>query len=154
MKKAKVLYICFAAAVFMMVLVGCQAKVYSYPFTQDLKNVVSVEIRKYDYATDTTTPLLTLDQSTADLLLSDIASVPCYKYFGDHTRAYGEVIVYIHYANGDAEVIGMLNTARVDSTGKWWISQYNFDDVIWCETILKYIDVELVPELNKYVQNP
>ena len=151
MKKKTVLCMVLVAVVLLVTLSGCRQKAYSYSFTQSIDNVVCVEIRKYDYATGATTPLVTLDESTALSLLEDISALDCYKQFGDYPRDdYSDVVVYISYANGAAEVIGIRNTARVDSEGKWWVSSYYFNDAAWCDVILKYIDSEIVPELDKY----
>lgn len=149
MKRTKAIFIAVVAIFLIVYTTGCKSIKYNYSFTQDLDNVVSVEIRKYDYATGATTPLVTLDESTALSLLEDISALDCYKQFGDYPRDdYSDVVVYISYANGAAEVIGIRNTARVDSEGKWWVSSYYFNDAAWCNVILKYIDSEIVPELD------
>lgn len=148
MKKRKIISIFLVIAALLIALPGCQQKAYSYPFTQDLENVVSVEIRKYDYDTKTTEPYLSLDEDTAKSLLQDISAIDSYKQVGDFPRhEFSEVVVYISYANGDAEVIGNRNTGRVDSAGNWWIRPYYFKDPDWNEMMSKYIGADLINSL-------
>ncbi len=122
-----------------------------YSFSQPLDQVEKVEICKYDYYTSTTTPLLVLDESRANALLTDIDALLCKRHFGDHIMDYGKVVVYITYSNGEAEVIGIWNVATVDTNGKWRIGGEYFDEKELCSLLLQYAP-ELQPELQKYLE--
>lgn len=144
---------CWVLAVAMSILAsGCNFVKYSYAYEQSLDNATKVEICRYDYDTKSTEVIDVLDLDVAFALLSDIASLDCYKPFGDHSRDYGEIVVYITYANGEAEVIGMVNSATVDLNGKWHIKAYYYDYAQWCAVIVKYIDPQLVPEIEPYLE--
>lgn len=153
MKFIKKCLLFLTVATFLVTLSGCRLIKYSYSFTQDIADVISVEICHYDYYNDSTTPIIELEKDMAMSLLEDISELDSYKHFGDHTQDYGRVIVYITYKNGEAEVIGWANRARVDANGEWWIGPYWFDNAEWSALILKYVDEELVPELTKYTLN-
>lgn len=132
---------------------GCLSiyqRTYDYSFAQPLDQVEKVEICKYNYYTSTTTPLLVLDESQANALLTDIDALPCKKHFGDSPMDYGEAVVYITYSNGEAEVIGIWNVAKVDISGNWHIGVEYFDRKELCPLLLQYVP-ELLPELQKYL---
>ena len=134
---------------FLSSLSGCRLIKYSYSFTQDIADVIRVEICRYDFYEESVTPIIELKMDEAVSLLEDISKLDCYKIFGDGVTDYGRVIVYITYRNGEAEVIGSGNRARVDADGKWWRGPYWFDYDEWNALILKYVDEELVPELRQ-----
>lgn len=156
MSKKRILALACAIAI-LAILHGCQRKEYRYTFDQPFSNVVKVEIMRYHYATQTedsyTTTILELDLHTAESLLKEVSELPCYKHFMDPPTGYGEVILYITYANGEGEVIGFVNSASVREDGIWRRKVYYFNKAQWCEMLLKYVDAELVPELDKYMQN-
>lgn len=138
-------------------LSGCEQKVYQYPFEQVFSNVVKVEVCRYYYATnpenDYVTLVTELDSEKAEALLKDISELPCYKHFGDFPMgSYGEIILYISYANEEAEVVGMVNSASVRIDGEWWVKAYYFDSKHWSAVLTEYVDVDLVPELKKYLE--
>lgn len=143
---------CSLAMVVLVAVAGCSLIEYSYPYAQDMDKVEKVELCRYDYWAKTVEAISVLDMDTAALLLSDIASLSCYRPFGDRSRDYGEIVLYISYTNGAAEVIGMVNTATVDLDGRWMMTGYYFDYAQWCEVVMKYVDPELVPELQRYLE--
>ena len=149
MKFVKNTVIFLFAITFLTSLSGCRLIKYSYPFTQDVADVISVEICRYDFYDKLVTPIIELEKDKATSLLEDISELDCYMRFGDGTRDYGRVVIYITYKNGEAEVIGKSNRARVDAKGEWWIEPYYFDKAEWSALILKYVDEELVPELRQ-----
>ena len=138
-------------------LSGCKRIIYQYPFDQTFSNVKKVEIFRYHYATNPTDDTLTLvtelDLEEAEELLQDISALPSYKHYGDFPMgSYGEIILYITYASGEAEVIGTVNSASVYLDGEWWIKGYYFDSKQWSTVLTEYVDIELVPELEKYLR--
>lgn len=144
--------------IFLMILVVCLVvttasgchRTYDYSFSQSVDHVKKVEICQYDFDTRTTTSLVHLDSNQACALLSDIETLECKKHFGDHTEDYGEVVIYITYFDGTAEVIGLWNVALVDKEGLWHIGIEYFDANELCSIILKYVDEDLLPNLSEY----
>lgn len=151
-KQLKIIWICFSVIAILITITGCDFITYQYPFEQSVENVEKVELCRYDYETDTASPLVTLDEDTGDALLTDIGTLDCHKPFGDHATDYGEIVLFITYTNGEAEVVGWLNSATIDLEGEWWPKAYYFDSAEWCAVVLKYVDAELVPELGKYLE--
>lgn len=149
----------FLSALLMIVFVplltaGCLSiyqRTYEYSFSQPLDQVEKVEILAYDDKADVATPLVVLDENQANSLLTDIDALLCKRHFGDSTMAYGEAVIYITYANGEAEVIGIYNVAKVDTIGNWHIGVEFFDRKEICTLLLQYAP-ELQPELQKYLE--
>ena len=140
----------------LVLLYGCDRKVVQYSYNQTYPNVVKIEVFRYNYGSksdeDATTLITMLDLEKGKALLKDIAELPCYKHWGDFPLgSYGDIILYITYANGEAEVVGNVNSASVNTNGEWYIKGYYFDNKPWSEVLTKYIDKELVPELDKYL---
>ena len=141
----------------MILLPRCRQRTYQYPFDQTFNNVVKVEVFRYNYAADpadnTTTFVTELDLEEAEELLRDISALPSYKHYGDFPMgSYGEIILYITYTNGEAEAIGTVNCASVHLDGEWWIKGYYFDVKQWSAVLTEYVDIELVPELDRYLE--
>lgn len=128
---------------------GCQ-RTYDYSFAQSIENIEKVEICEYDYYSHSTTLIAVLDTEDAESLLSEIDALACKRHFGDHTSTYGEVVVYITYTDGTGEVIGLRNVAQVDEDGQWHIGIEYFDAAEICALIMKYVDVNSLPDLSKY----
>ena len=147
-------YVCLLVFVLLIAVAftGCNFIDYTYSLDQSMDNIQKVELCSYDYESNSTSLIIELDMETGKALLTEITALTCRKYFGDHTSDYGPVVLYITYTNGEAEVIGMCNSASVDLTGEWWISIYYFDDIQWCNTVLKYVDPEMVPQLVEYME--
>ena len=59
-------------------------------------------------------------------------------------------VVYITYTDGTGEVIGLRNVAQVDEDGQWHIGIEYFDAAEICALIMKYVDVNSLPDLSKY----
>ena len=153
MKTQRYSLIFLIIAILLTTLLGCR-KTCSYSFDQDLSNIASVEICRYDYHTDSTTSIMCLDEDASMKLLKDIAALNSYKpWSGDGTRDYGEIVVYITYQNKEAEVIGMVHSASVDIKGEWWIKPDYFDYAEWSAVIMENVGEDVVPELKKYVEN-
>ena len=121
-------------------LCGCQRKAYTYAFNQDIASIRKVEICTYNYKTEEHSAVKELNEEEIESLCADIQDLKCYKIFGDHPTGFGSVIVYITYSDGQAEVIGPSNTARVDATGKWHLDVYYFDEEPFLAMIAKYTD--------------
>ncbi len=145
-----IMYILIPASFFLFVGAMNQ-RTYDYSFSQPLDQVIKVEILAYDDKTGTAPPLLVLNENQANALLTDIDALPCKRHFGDHTMDYGEAVVYITYANGEAEVIGLWNVATVDTSGEWSIGIEYFDRKELYPLLLQYVP-ELLPELQKYLE--
>ena len=141
--------LCFALLI-ILITAGCQ-RIYEYSFAQSKDNVEKVEICAYDYDTQTTTPLVVLNEGDTNELLQEIDAMECKRHFGDHTQDYGEIVVYISYKNQTAEVIGLCNVAQVDKNGKWHIGIEYFDASQLCSLIMKYVNADLLPDLSKYL---
>ncbi len=134
----------------LLLMAGCQ-RTYDYSFSQPLDQVEKVEICAFDDRTKTATPLVILDESQANALLADIDALPCKRHFGDHTMDYGEAVVYITYANGEAEVIGIWHVAKVDASGEWNIGIEYFGGEELPALLLQYAP-ELLPDLQIYLE--
>lgn len=152
MKRWKFLLVSLLILCLLLIVVRCCGQTHTYKFAQSLDAVERVEICRYDYEQKTVKSLKVLNQDEAISLLADVEALTCHKHFGDHTMDYGEIVVYITYTNSEAEVLGIWNTAQIDSDGNWHIGIEYFDDVSFAEMILKYIDAEFVPELNQYLK--
>lgn len=134
-----------------IVITGCR-QTYDYSFAQSIDHVEKVEICQYEYKTHTSTSLITLNNNQARALLTDIDALKCKKHFGDHTQDYGEVVIYITYTDGTAEVIGLWNVALVDEEGLWHIGIEYFDAKELYAIMVKYTDEDLLPDLSASLQ--
>ena len=128
---------------------GCQ-RIYDFSFEQSVDHIEKVEICRYDDNSQSTTTIAVLSKTDADSLLTEIDAMECRRYFGDGTMDYGEVVIYITYADQTAEVIGLHNVAKVDKDGDWHIGVEYFNAQQICALIMKYVDAELLPDLSKY----
>lgn len=136
---------------------GCSAfREYRHEFDQPFDNVVKVEIMRYHDAIkeeDTyITPITEIDLETAKEMLAEIGELPSYKSLGDPSKSYGSIIIYITYANGEAEVIGHTSAASITVDGEWWPEVQYFKYVHWYTMLLKYVDPELIPEAEEYLE--
>ena len=152
MKKYKPISILSLMLAIALCLMGCRIPGEEYTFTQSLDQIVSVSICRYDYTRKSIVPIKSLSEDDWQLLAEDISSLGVRRHFGDHKSDYGEVVVYISYKNSEAEVIGIWNVATVDSQGRWYIGYHYFESETFTKMLLKYIDIELVPELNQYLE--
>ena len=138
--------------------VGCSetiwTKEHEFTFSQSVNNVTSVKIVRYD--DEETRSIIevikTLNDDEAEMLLTDFTATSCRKHFGDHGTYYGDILVCISYENQEVDVIGPENCATIDENGVWSIGNKYFDDVDFCDIVLRYVDRELVPELERYLQ--
>ena len=142
-------HVILVVAILVFLFSGCTSR-YPYSLAQDLDNIAQVEIREYDWETRTTTPLCVLNEETAVSLLTEICGLPCKKHFGDHTTDYGDVVVYISYLDGTAEVLGQCNVAQVNKEGVWSIGIKYFDRKEFYTVLMKYVDADILPDLSKY----
>ena len=141
----------FAYMILLLILffTGCN-RTYAYSFAQSLDNVDKVEICEYDYDSKSTSTIVALNHADAKALLNEINAMKCKRHFGDHTTNYGEVVIYITYTDGNAEVIGDRNVAQVDTNGNWHIGIEYFDTDQFLTLITKYVDSDLLPDLDEY----
>ena len=135
-----------------MLIAGCHTTEDTYSFSQGIEEIETIDICKYDFENKTVTSIKTLSGTEKNAILNDISDLECYRHFGDHTMDYGEVVIYITYQNNESEVIGIWNVAQVDAYGKWHIGMVYFDDTVFCTMLVKYIDIDLVPELKQYLE--
>lgn len=128
---------------------GCSRRTYAYSLAQSVDNIAQVEICEYDWHTHTTTPLCVLDKETAISLLTEICGLKCKRHWGDHTTDYGDVVIYISYIDGTAEVIGQCNIAHVNKDGKWRQGLEYFGEEKFFALLMKYVDADVLPELSR-----
>ena len=151
--------------IFLMILVivmivssvGCSetiwTKEYEYDFLQNSENISSVKIMRYDDKTNSIVEVIkTLDEDSGRALYEDFSATSCRKHFGDHPTGYGEVIIYIEYENGEADIIGFVNSGTVDKSGEWWVNLKHFSPDDFAMIVIKYVDRELVPELEAAIR--
>ena len=151
--------------IFLMILVivmivssvGCSetiwTKEYEFTFSQSVNNVTSVKIVRYDDETESIIEVVkVLSDYEAEMLIADFTATGCRKHFGDHGTYYGYILVLISYENQEVDVIGPQNCAHIDENGEWSIQIKHFDDGDFCDIVLRYVDRELVPELERYLQ--
>jgi len=152
-KKHRVLALLLVCS-FLVPQSGCGMLRFHYEFCQPFDNVVKVEVCQYHHADKPgeqyVTPIADLDLNTAEPMLNEFTAITCRRHFGDATRDYGEIVLYISYTNGEAEVLGIWNSARVDADGGWHIRGEYFDEDQWYGVLEKYIDSELMAEIEKY----
>ena len=149
MKNRKILRILCAFVLLLTIATGCQ-RTYDFALAQSKDNAEKVEICRYDDNSQSTTTIAVLNKADADSLLAEIDAMECSRYFGDGTMDYGEVVIYVTYADQTAEVIGLHNVAKVDKDGDWHIGVEYFNAQQLCDVITKYVDAELLPDLSKY----
>ena len=134
-------------------LTGCRIPGEQYAFSQNIDQITAVNICSYDYKSKSMVPLKALNSDEWQALVNDVVSLEVRRHFGDHTQDYGEVVICISYENSEAEVVGIWNVATIDSEGNWHIGFHYFEGKPFSQMLLKYIDIELVPELNKYLES-
>ena len=66
----------------------------------------------------------------------------------DPPTSFGDIILYIEYTNGEAEVLGYPQSVSVRENGQTVWKPYEFNSTQWSATLLKYVDADLVPELD------
>ena len=137
--------------------VGCSetiwTKEHEFTFSQSVNNVTSVKIVRYDDETESIIEVVkVLSDYEAEMLIADFTATGCRKHFGDHGTYYGYILVLISYENQEVDVIGPENCAKIDENGVWRIRNKHFDDGDFCDIVLRYVDRELVPELERYLQ--
>ena len=146
MKTIRVL--CCCLLIFgIIVMSGCHKRKVSYTYEQSFDNIKKVELCIYDYETESANPIMEFDLKAAKMLLEEFSTIGCYEHFGDHTESFGRVVVYITYTNEAGEVVGLPNSASIDSLGKWHSKLVYFDRADWSLTLLKYVDLKLIPDL-------
>ena len=108
---------------------------------------------RYDDKTNSIVEVIkTLDEDSGRALYEDFSATSCRKHFGDHPTGYGQVIIYIEYENGEADIIGFVNSGTVDKSGEWWVNVKYFYPEDFAMIVIKYVDRELVPELEACFQ--
>ena len=150
MKIPKVIGIYVSIFMILISVSGCVWFTYHYDFGQEVDNIVSIDICRYQHSEQCPemTVICTLDASQTEQFVADIAALDSYKYFGDFSRTFDGIVVYITYKNGEGEVLSAFTTADVDSSGTWYVRTDNFDKKDFYSIILKYVDSSLVPELE------
>lgn len=123
---------------------GCESKSFQYTFRQNRNNVEKVEICAFDYSQEKTVePLRSLTGDDIDAILSDLSSMECWKQSGlDSPRSYGDILICIHYLDGEIEVIGTVNIGWITPNGDWHLTMnfFKFNDLR--EILLKYVDAD------------
>ena len=141
-----------AVTVMIGVYLGRKFGVRTFPLDQTMNDIQKVEVCVFHYDSKSVSVVTELEKETALELLDEITSLPCKQHFGHYTTDLGPVVLYVTYSNGEAEVIGVCNSANFDSSGEWRYKIYYFDEMPWCETVLKYVDPKIVPELVEFME--
>lgn len=139
--------------------VGCSetiwTKEYEYELNQSIENVTSVKIVRFDDNTKSVMEVIkTLDDISAKELLEDISTTSCRRHFGDRPTSYCEIIIYIEFQNGEAELIGPVVCGEKDKNGNLYQKREYFLYEDFCGVVVKYVekDLILVPEFEAYLQ--
>lgn len=155
--KINKIFLMILVIVMLISSVGCSetiwTKEYEYDFLQSSENISSVKIMRYDDKTNSIVEVIkTLDEDSGRALYEDFSATSCGKTFGDHASGYGEVIIYIEYENGEADIIGFVNSGTVDKSGEWGVNVKYFRPDDFAMIVIKYVDRELVPELEAAIR--
>ena len=133
---------------------GCIVQTVYLELNQEIENISLVEIHRFDYDTQSTTPIITLELDEGKALVSDLAALPMKRVLiGDPMYDPGYIVVYVTYQNSEAVMIGDGATIEVDVNGEW---DYDFDSYNpseWSAVVIKYVDLELVPELAQFLES-
>lgn len=155
MKKIRKIGTCLFLFFFLVQAAGCVWFSHHYEFSQEVDHIAMIDIYRCEYEEDNLemTMICSLDESMAKQFVADIASLDSYKYFGDFSRTFVGILAYITYENGEAEVLTAYTTAKVDLSGQWRVRVDHFDKDDFTLVILKYVDHDLLPELEQYINN-
>lgn len=152
------------------VFTGCdigssQPEVHS--FRQDCDNVVKIEICSYDHSKMTRTwqaqfvdedcfsPLVQLSGEDCDSLFQDILSLEIKKFYMiDPILDYGDVVILIHYADNEIEMIGITNIGWISPDGKLHTTDKHFEITAICDVISKYVDADVLDDVSDYFPEP
>ena len=151
------IFLMILVIVMIVSLLGCRetiwTKEYEYDLLQSSENISSVKIMRYDDKTNSIVEVIkTLDEDSAKALYEDISTTSCREHFGDHPTAFDEIIIYIEYENSEADVISGVVCGTADKSGKWRDHAKHFRGEDFAKIVIKYVDRELVPELERYLQ--
>lgn len=154
MKTAKKGGLFFIVFFVLISISGCVWFTYHYEFCQDAEYVASIDIYRCEDDEDNLemTFIYSLDESMTAQFVADIEALDSYKYFGDFSHTFSGILVYITYENGEGEVLTAYTTAKVDLNGQWHVGIDNFDKSEFYSVMLKYVDPDLVPELEQYIE--
>ena len=137
--------------VLLCMLTGCYSEPFTYEFRQVRDNVEKVEICAYDHYEDSKEVLTQLDETDVDALLVDIQSLPCYEGFNvDGPNYCGPVVIFITYTDGEEEMIGVYKIGWRTTDGKRHTSRMNFKLTDMRTLISKYVDKEILAELEPF----
>ena len=116
-----------------------------------MENIKSIEIRRLDYyfKKNESSVIVTLDENESKKLIDDISIAKCSLIRAPSAmeQSCGYIVVYIIYENGEVEVIGSMNSAKIDKNGEWDMQHQAIEHQEFKEIIFKYVDKDLVPEL-------
>lgn len=151
MYKVKQICAVFLTLVVLVSMMGCvSSDPFQYQFRQDRDQIEKVEICAFDYyQTKTVTPLKSLTGDDIDAILSDLSSLECWKLSGlDSPRSYGDILICIHYLDGEIEIIGTVNIGWIASNGDWHITLnfFRYDELR--EILIKYVDAETLAAID------
>ena len=138
----------FLCVILLLVVEGCFYEG-PYPFRQDVDNIEKVEIYENDYQAKTRTLIVQLEESDGQRIVSELATMTVKTSGPNHIRDYGTLIIYITYADGEIEMIGLHNIGFVNTEGREGLTHYYFDAKSLYDLIVKYVDPALLPDVGK-----
>lgn len=146
------LVIWFIIVALIFPLTACDVeKPTAHTFRQERKNVEKVEICTYNHNEGIREPLAELSEREVDELWTDILSLEMYQFVAmDTLLSYGDVVIFISYLDGEAEIIGITNIGWVTTGGTLVTTNHWFDIEDICAVIAKYVDAETLANVSGY----
>ena len=99
-----------------------------------------------DIGTHVLTTLKTFEGQEQEAFLEELLQVPCRGQYSCKMNSIGEVVICIYYKDGTAEILGDLNTVKIDASGKWHIYFTYMKNEEFSHLLLKHVDEDQVPE--------
>ena len=133
---------------------GCIVQTRYFELSDEIENISMVEIHRNNGDEHATIPIITLELDEGKALVSELVALPMtHVAIGDPIDDFGYIVVYVFYQNGEADLIGYLESAKVDLDGNWKPIRDGFDLGEWSAVVIKYVDLELVPELAQFLES-
>ena len=154
MKRARIIRVCFLTILMMVLMSSCTLPAGNYETQQSADNIAKVEICRIenDIRDPKLTSIVTMDEETGKQLVADIAALMSHEYFLYAESSFGGVVVYITYQNGEAEVIGWCQTAKVGLNKEWFATSHCFDHDAFFLALFRYVEPEVAEEIREYSQ--
>ena len=134
---------------------GCIVQTRYFELSDEIENISMVEIHRNNGDEHATIPIITLELDEGKALVSELVALPLPSHLvsGDPIDGLGYIVVYVTYQNGEADLISYLGSAKVDLDGNWKPIRDGFDLAEWSAVVIKYVDLELVPELAQFLES-